>query len=284
VHTLDVTIMEGVPMETTTFDLSAPYTTSSADVAQYHKDGHIVLRGVLSPDEVEYYRPIIVKCAEEAARTRDMRVQLEDMSTLFTQVSNVWRRSEEARTLIFAKRFARIAADLMGVRGVRLYHDQVLLKEPGGTRTPWHKDHYYWPLATHETIKMTLALSDVAREMGAVVAVTGSHRGGLFPEVPFSLNTQEIFSRVIRTHNIPTVTYDMNPGDALFHSGQLLHSALENTSKRRRELLSVIYYADGTLVAVPTCQQRIVEMIEFLPGLHPGELAASDLNPILYEA
>ena len=271
-------------METTTFDLSAAYTTTPTEVAQYHKDGHILLRGVLSPDEIEYYGPLVLRCAEEVACTRDTRVQLEDLSTLFTQVSNIWRRSEEIRALIFAKRFARIAAELMGVRGVRLYHDQVLLKDPGGTRTPWHKDHYYWPLATHNTIKMTLAISDLTQEMGALVAVTGSHRGGLFPEVPFSLNTQEIFSRVIRTHNIPTVTYEMNPGDAMFHSGDLLHSALENTSTRRRELLSIIYYANGTLVAVPTCQQRIAELRDFLPGLQPGEIAASDLNPLLYES
>jgi ectoine hydroxylase-related dioxygenase (phytanoyl-CoA dioxygenase family) len=199
------------------------------------------------------------------------------------QVRDIWRRSEQVREFVYAKRFARIAAKLMDVRGVRLYHDEVLLKKPGGSRTPWHKDHYYWPLATHNTIKMWLALSDVTKEMGAMVAVTGSHRSGLLPEVPFSLNTQEISSRVIRTHNIPTMTYVLNAGDAMFYSGDLLHSALENTSTRRREILSVIYYADGTLVAVPTCQQRIIELREFLPGLQPGEPAASELNPPLYE-
>ena len=68
------------------------------------------------------------------------------------------------------------------------------------------------------------------------------------------------------------------------YSGDLLHSALENTSTRRRELLSIIYYANGTLVAVPTCQQRIAELRDFLPGLQPGEIAASDLNPLLYES
>jgi ectoine hydroxylase-related dioxygenase (phytanoyl-CoA dioxygenase family) len=271
-------------METTTFNLSAAYEITQAEVAKYQKDGHILFRGVLSPDEIEYFRPLILKCAEEIARSRDMRVQLENLSTLFTQVPNVWLRNEEVRELVCAKRFARMASVLAGIRGVRLYHDQVLLKEPGGTRTPWHKDHYYWPLATHNTIKMTLALSEVTQDMGAIVAVTGSHHGALFPEVPYSVNTQEIFSRVIKTHHIPTVTYTLNAGDAVFHSGELLHSALENTSTRRRELLSIIYYPDGTLVAVPACQQRIVELREFLPALHPGEIAASDLNPLLYDS
>jgi ectoine hydroxylase-related dioxygenase (phytanoyl-CoA dioxygenase family) len=271
-------------METTLTNLSTAYPITPAEVTQYHKDGHILLRGVLSPEALGYFRPCILACADEIARTHDSRVQLEDLSTLFTEVSNVWRRSEEIREFVFAKRFARIAAELMRVHGVRLYHDQVLLKDPGGSQTPWHKDHYYWPLATHNTIKMWLALSDVPTDMGAMVAVTGSHHGGLFPEIPFSLNTQEIFSRVIKTHNIPTVSYVMNSGDAIFYSGDLLHSALENTSTRRREILSIIYYADGALVTVPTCQQRIVEMREFLPGLQPGEVAASDLNPLLYES
>jgi ectoine hydroxylase-related dioxygenase (phytanoyl-CoA dioxygenase family) len=270
-------------MEQTTFNLSDTFSVTPSEISQYHKAGHILFRGMLSPEELDYFRPRILAYAEGIEHTADLGFQLEDMSAMFTQVANIWRHSDEMREFIFARRFARVAAELMGVKGVRLYHDQVLLKDPGGSRTPWHKDHCYWPLATHSTVKMALALSEVTEEMGVIVIVTGSHRGGLFPEVPCTVNTEDIFSRVIKTHNIPTVIHTMDPGDALFYSGEVLHSALENTSTRRRELLSIIYYADGTLVSVPKCQQRIAEMKEFLPGLHPGEVAASELNPLLYE-
>ncbi len=271
-------------METKTFDLATTYHITPAQAEQYRNDGHILLRGVVSSEEIKYFRALIVDYVDEVARTHGTRVQLEDASTLFTRVTNVWRKSEAIREFVFAKRFARMAAQLMGVRGVRLYHDQVLLKDPGRSRTPWHKDHFYCPLATPHIVKMSLAMSDVTREMGPMVFVTGSHLGGLFPEVPFSLNTQEMFSRVIRTHKIPTMTHVMSSGDATFHSGDILHSAMENISTRRRESLSIVYYADTTLVMVPTHEARMAGMKEFLPGLDPGDVAASDLNPLLYHS
>ena len=271
-------------METTTFDLSRTYPITPAQAAQYQKDGHIFLRTVASHEEIAHYRPLITGLVDEIARTRDMHVQLDDLSTLYTEVSNVWRRSESIRRFVFAKRFARIAAELMGVKAVRLYHDQALIKDPGGSPTPWHKDHYYWPLATQHAIKMWLALSDISPDMGGLVFATGSNHGALFPEVPFSMNLQEVFCRVIKDHRIPTPSYTMSAGDATFHAGGTLHSALENSSTRRREVLAIIYYADETRVMVPNHEHRRVDLREFLPGLKPGDIAASDLNPLLYES
>jgi ectoine hydroxylase-related dioxygenase (phytanoyl-CoA dioxygenase family) len=270
-------------METTTFDLTSTYPITAVQADQYRKDGHILLRGVASPEEVEHYRSLLLAYVDEVIHTHGTRVQLEDATTLFTRVTNVWRKSEALRELVFARRFARLAAQLMGVKGVRLYHDQVLLKDPGRSRTPWHKDHFYCPLATSHIVKMSLALTEVSRDMGPMVFVTGSHHEELFPEAPYSLKTQEAFSTVIRSHKIPTVTHVMNAGDAVFHSGDILHSATENTSSRRRESLTIVYYADTTLVMVPTYEQRREGLKEFLPGLNPGDVAASDLNPLLYE-
>ena len=53
---------------------------------------------------------------------------------------NLWERDVDVRKFVFGTRLARIAAELMGVRGVRMYHDQALCKLPGGGPTPWHAD------------------------------------------------------------------------------------------------------------------------------------------------
>ena len=53
---------------------------------------------------------------------------------------NLWEQDADIHRFAFGKRLARIAADLMGVRGVRLYHDQALSKQPGGGPTPYHAD------------------------------------------------------------------------------------------------------------------------------------------------
>jgi ectoine hydroxylase-related dioxygenase (phytanoyl-CoA dioxygenase family) len=131
---------------------------------------------------------------------------------------------------------------------------------------------------------MWLALTDISQEMGAMVFATGSHHGGLFPEVSFALNNQEIFGRVIKDHKIPTTSYNLRAGDATFHSGDLLHSARDNSSTRRREVLAITYYADGTRIMESNHEHRKIDMREFLPGLMPGDIAASELNPLLYES
>ncbi|MEM9514691.1 MAG: phytanoyl-CoA dioxygenase family protein [Actinomycetota bacterium] len=43
---------------------------------------------------------------------------------------------------------ASVAAELLGVEAVRVYHDQALVNRAGGGRTPWHQDQWYWPLDT----------------------------------------------------------------------------------------------------------------------------------------
>jgi hypothetical protein len=59
-------------MGTTSFNLSATHQITTAEVAQYHKDGHILLPGVLSTEELEYYRPWILVCVDAIVHTHDV--------------------------------------------------------------------------------------------------------------------------------------------------------------------------------------------------------------------
>jgi ectoine hydroxylase-related dioxygenase (phytanoyl-CoA dioxygenase family) len=201
---------------------------------------------------------------------------------MFTQVTNVWRMNESVRAFVFAKRFARIAAELLGVRGVRLYHDQALIKDPGGKPTPWHQDHYYWPLATEHTVTMWMPLVDCPHEMGTMEFIPGSHTNPAFAEMPISETSQEYFSGIIREQKLTAQHFSLNASDATFHYGKTLHAAPSNTTANRREVLAIIYYADGTRLMQPDNEHRKVDMNVFHPGQKPGDLAASELNPLLW--
>ncbi len=271
-------------MELTTCDLAKPFVVSPDQCTQYRRDGHILLRGVASTELIDHYGPVITGLVEDLRKTRDLTARLDETKPLFIQATNLWQKNEEIREFVLAERFARIAAELMGVRGVRLYHDRALIKEPGGYATPWHKDHYNWPLATHHTVKMWLALNDIELDMGAMRFASGTHHSGFFPELPISASSEELFERMIRDHRVPIVSYSMKAGDATFHSGQTLHAALSNTSTRRREVIAIIYYEDGTRVLEPKTTHRKIDLEEFLPGLKPGDAAASPLNPRVFAA
>ncbi|MEK6649518.1 MAG: phytanoyl-CoA dioxygenase family protein [Bacteroidota bacterium] len=262
--------------------LSIHYPITDEQRAHYQRDGFILLRNVLDPGLVEQYRRAILAVVEDVSRSRDKQGRISDYSAMFTQVTNVWRHAEAARELVCAPRFARIAADLMGVKGTRLYHDQALIKEPGAKPTPWHQDHYYWPLDTPHTITMWMPLVDVEPKMGSMTFVPGSHRDESFQKMAISESSQQYFEEIVRDRGVVVPSFSLNAGDATFHDGWTLHSAHRNASDRRREVMTVIYYADGTRLLEPDNEHRKTDMEVFHPGQKPGELAASELNPLLY--
>ncbi|MGI8908540.1 MAG: phytanoyl-CoA dioxygenase family protein, partial [Candidatus Sumerlaeaceae bacterium] len=108
--------------------LDSKYGVSSTDSADYQKNGHILLRGVASPVELDVYHPVI---GTATGRHNTEKRDLKDRDTYgkaFLQVMNLWRHDEGVKQFTLARRFAQIAADLMGVNAVRLYHDQALYK------------------------------------------------------------------------------------------------------------------------------------------------------------
>ena len=158
------------------FDDVAPL--SSETITCYRSNGHTVVRNLATQHEIDEYSPAI---AEATYRLRSDDRPLAERDTYgkaFIQSMNLWTIDERVQRFVFARRFARVAAELMGVKGVRLYHDQALFKEPGGGLTPWHQDQVYWPLDTDKTITMWMPLVDVPTEVGSVVFVSGSHNFG----------------------------------------------------------------------------------------------------------
>ncbi len=265
--------------------LPALHSDHSLDVASaeaFRRDGHILVRGIASSVEVQSYRPVIRAVVDEVARQRNTQGRIDDYSKLFTQVTNVWRLSESARRIVFSRRFAGVAAGLLGVPSVRLYHDQALFKPPGADRTPWHQDRYYWPLDTDLTVTMWLPLVDVDEEMGPITFASGSHRADGLGDLAISDETDRRLAKLIGERGWRVRSAAVRAGDATFHAGGTLHSARANRSRRVREVLTVIYYAAGTRAAAPANENQRVDLEVFLPGVHPGEEAKSDLNPVLY--
>ena len=231
---------------------------------------------------MQAFRPVLQSVVERVASSSDPQGRIDDYSKLFTQVTNVWRVDARAREIVFDRRFAAIAAELLGVSSVRLYHDQALFKPPGAARTPWHQDRYYWPLDTDATVTMWLPLIDIGAELGPMVFATGSHRARGLGDLLISDETDRRLDHLIRERAWPVVSAPIRAGDATFHAGATLHSAGANRSNHVREVLTVIYYATGTRVAEPANENQRVDLEVFLPGVNPGEEAASDLNPVLY--
>jgi ectoine hydroxylase-related dioxygenase (phytanoyl-CoA dioxygenase family) len=259
------------------------YETISVDpetIRSFRENGHTLTRHILSAEEVAVYRRAIL---DAAGRFNTENRKLEDRDTYgkaFLQIMNLWEVDEAVKKFTLAKRFGKIAADLMGVKNVRIYHDQALFKEPGGGPTPWHQDQYYWPVDTNNTVTLWMPLVDITEEMGMLTFASGSHLSGLAGNIAISDDSEVLLDQYVldKKFKISRPKF-MNAGDATWHYGLTLHKALGNNSQTMREVMTIIYIADGTHVTIPGNENQEKDRQRWFQGLSPGDLATSKLNP-----
>lgn len=264
--------------------LERPYELTGDSIESYRQCGHVLLREVADESVLADHRPAIAAFVQRKSADAAPLEERDAYHKSFLQVANLWEEDETVRQFVMAKRFGRIAAELMGVSSVRLYHDQALFKEPGGSATAWHQDQYYWPLDTDNCITMWMPLVDVPVEMGVLTFASGSHADGLLLNAAISEESDQGFDGIVNERKFPIEFAAMKAGDATFHSGWTIHRAPPNETATVREVMTVIYFADGTRLLEPDNPHRPADLARWFPGQAPGELAGGPLTPIVYTA
>ena len=266
-------------------NLDSSYALGAEQRTSFQRDGHILLREVCPAEEMGAYREIISGAVAEEAKDYAPLEERDTYGKAFLQIMNLWERHEKVRPFSLARRFAKIAAELMGVEGVRMYHDQALYKEAGGGFTPWHQDQHYWPLDTDHTITMWMPLVPVSAGMGTMHFASGSQSVGYLGDLPISDKAEAEIARLVEKRGWDVVNHGaMAAGDATFHTGWTLHGAPGNSSGKMREVMTIIYFADGTLVGAADNENRQRDLERWLPGCAPGGPADGPLNPVVYSA
>jgi ectoine hydroxylase-related dioxygenase (phytanoyl-CoA dioxygenase family) len=144
------------------------------------------------------------------------------------------------------------------------------------------RDKYYWPLDTEKMITMWMPLVDIDDEMGIITFASGSHKSGPIDDVEISDESDELYRRYVSENMFPIEkATSMNAGDATFHLGWTIHSAGPNRSSKMREVMTIIYFADGVSVTKPNSTHQQADLDAWLDGKTPGEIANSELNPIV---
>jgi len=274
----------GTPSETASV-LDNEYALTQQQVSEYQANGHILLREVCPPEVIGEYAPLFREAVEARSQNLIPFEERDEYGKAFVQIMNLWREDDRYKRFVFSKRFAQIAAQLMGCSAARLYHDQALYKEPGGAHTPWHQDQTYWPLDTDTTVTMWMPLVDISESMGTMYFGSGSQKHGYLGESHIQDKADDKWEALLADKGCAIVNHGaMKAGDATFHAGLVLHGAPGNDSDKPREVVTVIYYPDGTRILKPDNAYRRDDLETWIPGGVPGELAASELNPVLYSA
>jgi ectoine hydroxylase-related dioxygenase (phytanoyl-CoA dioxygenase family) len=263
-------------------ELTTVYPVTDAQVAAYRADGFVRLAQVATAREAAAYRPAVAGAVERLSTETRPLAERDSYGMAFLQVMNLWRHDPDVARFVLASRFAGVAARLLGVPRVRLYHDQALFKEPGGGYTPWHQDAMYWPLDGSRCLTMWMPLVDITPAHGGLAFAAGSHVDGPLSDIGISDASEDHFDRLLAERGTPVdEPVAMQAGDASFHSGWTVHRALGNSSTAMREVMTVIWFADGLPVLEPANDAQGNDLATWLPGLRPGDLAASEANPLV---
>lgn len=260
--------------------LDHPCPLTPAHIAAFDETGFIKLPSVLPPSLLDHFRQAI---SAKVHQLNTQHLPMDQRSTYdkaFLQIMNLWTHGEELRRFVFGKRLARIAAELMGCSGVRVYHDQALYKEPGGGITPWHADQYYWPVSSHRIVTAWIPLQDTPLEMGPLAFSIGSHHLDYGRDLEISDESEARLQQALAAYPVDEGPFLL--GDVSFHSGWTFHRAGPNITNRPREVMTTIYMDEEMRLIEPRNKNHILDTARWCPGIRPGERIASPLNPVLY--
>ena len=262
-------------------ELDRPYPLTEEQISFFREQGFIKLKHVLSPEVLDYYGQ---KITSKVIELNTENIPLEERDTYgkaFLQIMNIWAKDETVKEFAFSKKLARIAAELMGTEGVRMYHDQALYKESGGGHTPWHVDQAYWPLDSEKTVTVWIPLQRVPLEMGPLCFAARSHDHQEHRNLLISDESEKLIQKAMDDRMYSYVEEPFDLGEVSFHYGWTYHRADPNTTDTPRRVMTVIYMDRDIRIADSEAKPRDWE--DFCGETPEGKICAGPLNPILWE-
>lgn len=263
--------------------LLTDYNLSKEQIDFYEQNRFIKLKQVLNKETLDCFNKAI---SAKVEKMNTVSTALEERSTYgkaFLQIFNLWCQDELVKELIFSRRLAKIATDLMQTDGVRIYHDQALFKEGGGGITPWHADQYYWPLQTDKTVTAWIPLQAIPLANGPLEFSACSHCVAEGRELAIGDESEKIMQQKLRVTGYKHVMEPFGAGEISFHSGWVFHRAGSNTSQEMRKVMTIIYMDKEMKLKQPENDNQINDWNTWCPGVIVGSVINSVLNPVLYQ-
>ena len=228
-----------------------------ATVAEFRTKGATVVRGLFGPDEVTAVERGIERNLADPGPMFKVASRDDDPGRFVEDFCN-WQRIDEFREIAFTSKAADVAGALMGSREVRLFHDHVLVKEPGTRQpTPWHQDQPYYNVEGLQNCSMWMPVDPVAPE-STLEFLAGSHlRGWLMPRTFLDNQArwfpegtlQELPDIEAHRDDVEILGWALEPGDAVFFHMLTLHHAYGVPGAHRRRAFSLRFLGDDAVHA-----------------------------------
>ena len=255
-------------------------------IDDYRKDGVVLIKGLFK-DYVEPLRAGIEANMADPSEFGAENLKKGESGRFFDDYCN-WNRIPEFKDVVYNSPAAKVAADLMQSKSVQMFHDHVLVKEPGTSKpTPWHQDSPYYFVDGEQSVSFWSPLDKVSD--AALRCVAGSH---LWPKPVLPtrwLSEENFYADDDAYMPVPdpdaegmTITeWEMEPGDAVAFHFKTLHGARGNESPTRRRAFSLRLIGDDARYI-----ERAGRTSPPYPGhsMVQGQKLREDWFPVIYKS
>lgn len=266
---------------------------SKSQLDFYSDNGYLIVEDFLSAEELEQWRQAVTKAVKnrnglkmpgKAIHIGEYDGINEDaayFNNVFDQLLNLWQTSEEVKQIMLDERIGQMAAELAGVDGIRIWHDQALIKKPWANPTSWHLDAPFWSFSDRHALSIWVALDDATLENGCLFFIPGSHKQTTFENTGIGKNIGGIFGVYPQFKHSPSKAAVMKAGSCSFHNGLTIHGAHANMTSGFRRAMTCAYMPDGNVYnGIPN-----VLPDEYVKTLNVGDLLdQEEQNPLIYKA
>jgi len=268
------------------------YQLTEKQIQSYRENGFTIIENFLSPEELDHWRKSVNNAVEKRAGVKipgkDIKTGEADginedsdyFAKVFDQLLNLWQTDASVKELMTDQQIGRMASQLSGADGIRIWHDQALIKRPWANPTAWHLDTPFWSFFDQRAITIWVALDDVTLENGCLYFIPGSHKLTNYDKISIGRNMDGIFEVYPQLKNLRSTPAPMKAGSCSFHNGLTIHGANANMTPGFRRAMTCAYMPDGS---------KFNGEPNILPDAYVQSLKIGDLlnndeqNPLIYQ-
>ncbi len=230
---------------------------SQSQIESYKQDGYSLVEYFLTTEELAFWREAVTEAIEQRGGRKfpnsNAKVGEDDginkdsdyYGKVFDQMLNLWQTNEKVKQLMLDENLGRMVADLAGAEGIRIWHDQALIKRPWANPTSWHLDTPFWSFSDRRALSIWVALDDATFENGCLYFIPGSYHTTTFDNPGIGKNMDAIFEFYPQFIKSKSVAVPMKAGSCSFHNGLTIHGAGANMTNGFRRAMTCAYMPDG---------------------------------------
>ncbi len=225
---------------------------SDLDVQAFARDGHVVARGLFSPDEARALRDHVTDVRRAGAHPLDdagIDPQAGDPLLRWPRLVQLHRWDATARRWLLSDRVAGSVGRLLGCEPLAV-QSMVYFKPPGARGQAMHQDQYFLRARPGTCMAAWMALDDTDEANGCLEVVPGSQGWPVLCPVPADTTVSSARDSLALPEGTTTVPIRMRAGDVLFFNGSLVHGSAPNRTEDRFRRSLIAHFVEERAEAV----------------------------------